>query len=75
MYYGTDRGERGRGAAAAGGLIIMIAVGRGDIAIAKHASKNDVNDVSLTFNLSNILHQFKAIMLRVSRLIGYYCTL
>ena len=43
MYYGTDRGERGRGAAAAGGLIIMIAVGRGDIAIAKHASKNDVN--------------------------------
>ena len=26
-----------------GGLIIMIAVGRGDIAIAKHSSKNDVN--------------------------------
>ena len=38
-------------------------------------TKMTLMDISLTFNLSNILHQFKAIMLRVSRLIGYYCTL
>ena len=39
---GQRQARRGRGAATAGGLIIMIAVGRCNVAIAEQANRNDV---------------------------------
>ena len=70
----TDRGERGRGAAAAGGLIIMIAVGRGDIAMAKPAHRNDCYGPFINIQFMQYLAQMK-----IHQVYGiqtdYYCTL